>query len=262
MKHNARFFMLTRTFLGCLVLLSGCATSQPSSRPPNIPLPSSQSQSLLQETKAEAEELRSALAAERIAIAKQQAEVRATQHELSDIRKREAMMIEEIGHFKAEIARLKADREQMHKENAQLHGKTSDMPQLLQLMTEIRSLQTSLNSLVSDVHLLKTDMTTLKTAFRNNRKAIQVSGQHSQSFVNTQTQEGNIITVQPGDSLWNIARTHGVSVQQLQELNNLESDLIFPGQQLHLRMKVAQQHDTDKPSTTEVSSPSEPAEKP
>ena len=262
MKHNARFLMLTHTLLGCLLLLSGCATSQPVSRPPSILLPSSQSPSLLEETKAEAEELRSALAAERIALAKQQAEVRAAQHELSDIRKREAMMIEEIRHFKEEIAQLKADREHMHTENAQLRGKTNDIPQLLQLMTEIRSLQTSLNSLVSDVHLLKTDISTLKTAFRNNQKTIQVNRQRSRSFVHTQKSEGNMLTVQPGDSLWNIARTHGISVQQLQELNNLEGTLIFPGQQLYLRMKVVQQHDTNKASTNEVSSPLEPAENP
>ncbi|HHY91838.1 MAG TPA: LysM peptidoglycan-binding domain-containing protein [Firmicutes bacterium] len=36
-------------------------------------------------------------------------------------------------------------------------------------------------------------------------------------------------TVQPGDTLWYIAQEHGVTVNALQEANNLWTDLIYPG---------------------------------
>ncbi len=256
------FFVLTHVLVSSLMALAGCATSQPVSPPPTSPLPSSHTQSLLEETKVEAEELRSALATERITLAKQQAEVRTVQEALSDMRKREVAMVKELGQVKTEIATLEAERNQVHKENAQLRGKTTAMPQLLQLMTEIRSVQTSLNSLVSDVHLLKTDIATLHTELRNSRKPIQVTRPHTQSLGNTSMRGGHLLTVQSGDSLWKISRTYGVSVKQLQELNNLKSDQIFPGQQLRLRMKVARQHDPDIPSEVKIPVPLKPVENP
>ncbi|TBH21080.1 septal ring lytic transglycosylase RlpA family protein [Thermus thermamylovorans] len=39
-------------------------------------------------------------------------------------------------------------------------------------------------------------------------------------------------TVQPGDTLFRIARAHGLSVAELRELNGLQGDLIRPGQVL------------------------------
>lgn len=39
-------------------------------------------------------------------------------------------------------------------------------------------------------------------------------------------------TVQPGDTLWKISRSYGVTVEQIQQLNSLDSALIFPGQSL------------------------------
>jgi LysM repeat protein len=42
-------------------------------------------------------------------------------------------------------------------------------------------------------------------------------------------------TVRPGESLWSIARTHGLSVAELQRSNNLQGHTIRPGQVLHVR---------------------------
>ncbi|MFZ5645839.1 MAG: NlpC/P60 family protein [Bacillota bacterium] len=39
-------------------------------------------------------------------------------------------------------------------------------------------------------------------------------------------------TVKPGDSLWKIANSTGVSVEQIKKLNSLNSDMIHPGQSL------------------------------
>ncbi|MEO4053832.1 LysM peptidoglycan-binding domain-containing protein [Solibacillus sp. CAU 1738] len=44
-------------------------------------------------------------------------------------------------------------------------------------------------------------------------------------------------TVQEGDSLWEISQQYSISVENLKELNNLDSSLIFPNQQLKVAEK-------------------------
>ena len=41
-----------------------------------------------------------------------------------------------------------------------------------------------------------------------------------------------IYVVQPGDTLWSIARLFGVSEQEIMSINNLVTSEIFPGQEL------------------------------
>ncbi len=47
-------------------------------------------------------------------------------------------------------------------------------------------------------------------------------------------------TVQRGDSLYTIARTHGVSITELRTWNGLGSDRIYPGQKLNLQLAPGQ----------------------
>ncbi|MFT5189216.1 MAG: hypothetical protein ACI957_002245 [Verrucomicrobiales bacterium] len=45
---------------------------------------------------------------------------------------------------------------------------------------------------------------------------------------------GQTYTVQKGDNLYRIGRTHGVSMQDIMQLNGLTSSTILPGQQLNI----------------------------
>ncbi|MGM9943421.1 MAG: 3D domain-containing protein [Lysinibacillus sp.] len=49
-----------------------------------------------------------------------------------------------------------------------------------------------------------------------------------------QTQEPEIYTVENGDNLYRIALNHNISVQALMNLNDLTSELIFPGDELKI----------------------------
>jgi N-acetylmuramoyl-L-alanine amidase len=47
--------------------------------------------------------------------------------------------------------------------------------------------------------------------------------------------------VQSGDSLWNIGKSYGVSVKEVQAINNKGNHLIFPGEALKLPTPVSEQ---------------------
>ncbi len=66
--------------------------------------------------------------------------------------------------------------------------------------------------------------------------------------------ENTYYTVKSGDNLTIIARQHDMTVEELKELNNLNSDLISIGQQLSVRKLV----DSVAPSASEFSEESEP----
>lgn len=66
-------------------------------------------------------------------------------------------------------------------------------------------------------------------------------------LLNAQDVEASTYQVKPGDSLWKVAQTHKITVQQLLEWNNLQNDVIFPNQSL-----VIANVETSKPSKPSV----------
>ncbi|GGE57082.1 hypothetical protein GCM10011391_39980 [Pullulanibacillus camelliae] len=66
-------------------------------------------------------------------------------------------------------------------------------------------------------------------------------GISSAAFASTDT-----YTVKSGDTLWDIAQSHNLSVNQLKTYNHLESDIIFPNQQLGLAQAEAATNATTK----------------
>jgi LysM repeat protein len=59
----------------------------------------------------------------------------------------------------------------------------------------------------------------------------------------------NEISITEGDTLYNLASTHGTTVQQLQEINNIENpDLIKVGDILKLPNSTVEPNDTPEPN--------------
>ncbi len=207
MMPNNRILYSTMRVLGCVMLISGCSHQPKTSPSIMIDPPESSNTALILEARAEVEELRAALASERIQTAKQAAEVQAAQQEASALRDREAKYVQRIASLKAELDTLKTERDQIREENAALRGKVASLPELLQLMAEIRTVKSSINGVVSSLK-------TLKAKLGNSK--------------------GTTITVKRGDTLWHLSRMHGTTVKHLKEINGLHSDRIIAGQQLQI----------------------------
>ena len=56
-------------------------------------------------------------------------------------------------------------------------------------------------------------------------------------------QEAEVHIVATGDTLWKISRRYGLSISEIKEINELESETILPGMTLHLR-KIAEVEET------------------
>ncbi|MGD6942972.1 LysM peptidoglycan-binding domain-containing protein [Cytobacillus gottheilii] len=70
---------------------------------------------------------------------------------------------------------------------------------------------------------------------------LKLSGTSSSPIVNA---EGTTYTVKSGDTLWNVATRHGITVTALKAMNNMTADTIYVGQVLNIK---------SSPESTDVS---------
>ena len=83
-----------------------------------------------------------------------------------------------------------------------------------------------------DIKRLRDD----KVLERAGRAVAQAVAQFAGLKKKTQTvPTHDVYIVKPGDTLWRIAKNHGMTVEEFKKLNGLTSDLIHPGDKLKLR---------------------------
>jgi len=201
-------------------------------------------QVLVKESRAEANRLRSELATMKIAAARQNADLQLTQGSRSQLRHQEEKLVSDIKKLKTDISKLEEERDELRHQNVQLQARSEALPDMRQLVMDIKALQTSVYQMVTKMGTLSTDILKIKQDMVQNAKrrpthtveltALPATGPRDSSPNRAK------ITVEWSDTLWEIAQAHGISVQELKEVNGLVSDSIFVDQQLEVPLPPSQ----------------------
>ena len=222
---------------GTALLLHGCLQpSRPVVSPTLSPSPQAQS-TLVMEARAEAESLRTTMAAERIKAAKQAANIRMAQNQVSTLRHREIEHVATIAKLKKELSMVNAERDEFQKEITQLRTQTATIPQFLEMVTNVRILETSLKGMVSSIDTLSNETEQLKEQIQKQQTMaarFQRRGSSGLAEHEPHAEDTDSIVVKRGDSLWQLAHRYDTTVAALKTLNNLDRDLILVGQVLKI----------------------------
>ena len=99
----------------------------------------------------------------------------------------------------------------------------------------------SLDRMISDYGLTRYDVYTGASSTNQNQQNSNAanSNQHeSQISAGNGNQVPDTYTVKAGDSLWGISQTYGTTVNDLKQINNLSSNVIYVGQVLKLKQQA------------------------
>ena len=133
---------------------------------------------------------------------------------------------------------MQEERDQLRHQNVQLQARSEALPGMRQLVMDIKALQTSVHQLVQKMETLSGEILQVKQDMAIQEHTLQTVPPKLTKLPKTEPREAPheraTITVEYGDTLWDIARTHDISVEKLKEMNGLVSDSIFEGQQLEV----------------------------
>ena len=202
---------------------------------------------LLQEAHSEAANLRGEVASLKILMAKQMGELQSLRKQSQSVQHREQDQGLQLQNVRSQLLSSQAERDQLRKQNMELEGQVASMPDTSQLVSNIQALRGSFQKMMSTMKGLVADMYLIKQEMHiapKNPKPQQTKMATSlptATMTNTlpPDAQGRII-IQEGDTLWQLSRTYQISVPQIQEWNNLSSDLIMTG----LRLKITEPMET------------------
>ena len=231
-----------------LVLALGACSHKPSKTMKTVASeetasPRSQYTVLLQEARVESENLRAELASLKILVAKQLGELQSLRNQSKSVHHREQDQGQELQNIRSQLLSSQAERDQLRKNNMELQGQVTSMPQTSQLVSDIQTLHGTfqevmgkLNGLASDITLIKQEMHVTKNILKPQQTTLTTT-LPTKAKTSTQTPDtkGRVL-IQYGDTLWELARTYQVSVEQLKKWNHMTSDSIMSG----FRLKVVE----------------------
>ena len=113
----------------------------------------------------------------------------------------------------------------------------------------------SLDRMISDYELTRYDVYTGTSSTNQNQQNSNAanSNQHeSQISAGNGNQSPDTYTVKAGDSLWGISQTYGTTVNNLKQINNLSSNVIYVGQFLKLKQQSNSTSNQTPQSTTDT----------
>lgn len=258
--------ILSGTFI---LILGGCAQkpTKPVAVDSSIEYVSqtSHQQVLLQEARIENENLRAEIGALKILMAKQAGELQSLRGHTQSIQHREQDQGLELQHIRGELLDTQTERDQLRKHNMELEGQVASMPDTTQLVSDIQILNQSFQQIMTSMKQLSSDITLIKQELHKSSGKGQPL-QTKLSIPKTPPSSGDRrvpdsqgrIVIQSGDSLWKLSQMYDVSIAQLHEWNDLESDVIMTGFKIQVTSPMASQ-----PNVVNTSShPSEPADSP
>lgn len=233
--------------IGLGTLASGCLATQPLPPDPLVEVARRQAASAIRAAREEATGSRAELAAARIAAAKQEAE-------LQELRRRVAGLSQD----RAELATLQQDRDRLQEDTRRMQSQLAELAHLRQTAGEAVAAQAKVRELEAALEQLAAELAQAQKKLTQHRVQTQLRAEKRRRLVVDSAAPGSGTTndkvppakvspayvgpapdqtvlhlaVRPGDSLWGIARRHGLTVEALKEANGLTEDRIRVGQQL------------------------------
>ena len=113
----------------------------------------------------------------------------------------------------------------------------------------------SLDRMISDYGLTRYDVYTGTSSTNQNQQnsnAANSSQHENQISAGNGNQTPDTYTVKAGDSLWGISQTYGTTVNNLKQINNLSSNVIYVGQVLKLKQQSSSTSNQASQSTADT----------
>lgn len=230
--------------LACMVL-SGCAGLR--SAAGNLQAleaaskaESQQAQRVIVELRTEVLGLQRDLGAARAAQARLEGELREAQRRLAEAQR-------QVSAQREDLARAREEREKAVQAGREAQGQLIELGKLRQQVADAERGQARLQALEAAVEKQTQDMADLKAAtqrasgqFKSKLPSAEFVVPPKGSLGRAASAEGpamaspRTIIVQPGDTLWDLARKHRVDLLDLITINRLVDNRIMPGQELLL----------------------------
>lgn len=223
-----------------IMLVSGCAWSGPSAGDLQVTQAAHQAESLqaqrtIMDLHAEVQGLKRELGAARAAQARGEGELREMVRRLQ-----EAGQV--VDWQREELARARDEREKSTQTHREVEAQLAEAGQFReQARSHVLELEAAVEKYAKEISHLKASMRKSAMPPKPSSAAMGPSmpiGAGLRSMVipvgGPASASLRTIIVQRGDTLWDLARKHQVALLLLQAVNDLESDLIVPGQELVL----------------------------
>ncbi|HNP62058.1 MAG TPA: LysM peptidoglycan-binding domain-containing protein [Nitrospirales bacterium] len=226
----------------------------------------SQHQILLQEARTENENLRAEIGAIKVLMAKQAGELQSLRGHTQSIQHREQDQGVELQHLRGELLNSQAERDELRRHNMELEGRVAGIPDTTQLMADIQTLNQSFHQIMTSIKQLSTDVTLIKQQIHKpsgKGQPLQTKFPISQPPVSSGDKrmpdsQGQIV-IQSGDSLWKLSEMYQVSIAQLREWNDLDSDVIMTGLKIQVTSPTVPQLKSVNTSSSPSEVPTSPA---
>ena len=225
-----------------------------------------QQQVLLQEARTDNENLRAEIGALKILMAKQAGELQSLRGRSQSIQDREQDQGVQLQHIRGELLDSQAEREQLRKHNMELEGQVASMPDTTQLVSDIQTLNQSFHQIMTSMKQLSTDITLIKQEIHRPsgkgqplKTKLPVPNPPTSSGDRRMPDSQGRIVIQSGDSLWKLSEMYQVSVAQLREWNELNSDVIMTGFKIWVTSPTVPQVNSSNSSSNPSEVPAFPA---